>query len=433
MLWEVLYLQLLQEEYHLLPSKPGVYFFLDEKSNVLYVGKARDLKKRVSSYFQKTSGLGEKTRLLVSQIKKIKYIIVESEFESLLLEANYIKKYNPKFNSRLTDGKAYLLVKITAKESRPSVLLARRNDDAKAVFFGPYPSASDLKLVLRTVRRLFPYQSVKNHPKRICLYYHLGLCPCPPLFTSIGQEKAYKKDIKRLIMFLNGKTKDVVKELAKERNQRSKQQDFEMAKGLQKKIQAITLITAPTRKPFEYEQNPNLRLDVRRKELDDLTLHLQKNGVDILEIHKIECFDISNISGTNAVGSMVVSIDGEKESSLYRRFKIRKGQGMPNDFAMMYEVLSRRLTHEEWEYPDLIIVDGGKGQISSAKKALQEAGVSIPLVGLAKREETIITSDFKEINLPKDSGALHVVQRIRDEAHRFAITYHRKLRSNSFL
>ena len=386
-----------------MPEEPGVYFFLNQKNDVLYVGKARNIKKRVSSYFQKTSGLGEKTRLLVSNIAKIKCVFVESEFESLLLEANYIKKYSPKFNSRLTDGKAYVMVKITVKDKHPAVLLARRIDDGKAGFFGPYPSASDLKLVLRTVRRLFPYQSVKNHPKKICLYNHLGLCPCPPLFANSEQRKAYKKDIRRLIMFLNGNVKNVIKELAKERDDRSEQQDFESAKNLQKKIAAIQLITAPTRKPFEYEQNPNLRLDIRRKELDDLAVHLQKSGVPISEIHKIECYDISNISGTNAVGSMVVSIDGEKESSLYRRFKIRKGQGVPNDFAMMQEVLSRRLTHEEWEYPDVIIVDGGKGQISSALKALSDAHISIPLVGLAKREETIVTSDFKEISLPKDS------------------------------
>lgn len=334
----------------------------------------------------------------------------------------------------MADGKAYPLIRITIKNHYPKVLIARREEDPNSLYFGPYPNAGDVKLVLKTIRRIFPYQSVVNHPKRICLYHHLGLCPCPPFFDSHGFRKEYKKTIKHIIDFLEGKSKKVIKDLEKERDENSAQEKFEKSAKLQKKVDTIILVTTPTRKPFEYELNPNLRSDVRLEELKELQFHLRNAGVAVELPEKIECYDISNIQGTNAVGSLVVLINGEKDTSQYRKFKIRfTAQNKPNDFAMMYEVLSRRLKHDEWSFPDLIVVDGGKGQISSALKALSDANISIPLIGLAKREETIITPDFKEISLPKDSKALHVIQRIRDEAHRFAITYHRKLRSKRAL
>jgi excinuclease ABC subunit C len=239
----------------------------------------------------------------------------------------------------------------------------------------------------------------------------------------------YKKTIRRIITFLEGNVEKVTKELEKERDDVSKREEFEKAKQLQIKIDAIRLITHPVHTPFEYEHNPNLKTDIRRDELKELQYHLRQVGFQTDEIHRIECYDISNTQGTNATGSLVVFTDGEKDSKWYRRFKIKPETKGPNDFAMMYEVLSRRLKHTEWPLPELLIVDGGKGQISSAKKALEDSGISVPLVGLAKREEIIITSDFHEVILPKRSHALQLVMRIRDEAHRFAITYHRKLRS----
>lgn len=397
---------------------------------MVYVGKAKNLKKRVSSYFNNTHALGDKTRTLVSQVKTISVIRVESELESLLLEANLIKKYLPRYNIRLTDGKAYPLIRITIKETYPSVLLARNMDDKNSVYFGPYPSSKTVKQVLKIMRRIFPFQSTHHHDKKLCLYNHLGLCPCPPVFDSPEFRKTYKKTINYLISFLEGNTSKVIKELEKERDLESKNQEFEQAKNIQKKIEGITYITSPIHRPFEYEINPNLRVDLREKELVSLKRELEKKGVITNRLERIECYDISNTSGTHAVGSMVTVINGEKASEFYRRFKIKFVKDVPNDFAMIHEVIKRRLTHlEDWGTPDLIIVDGGKGQISSAMKALSESGVTIPLVGLAKREETIITSDFSEISLPKDSEALHLVQRIRDEAHRFAITYHKKLRS----
>ncbi|HVZ58693.1 MAG TPA: GIY-YIG nuclease family protein [Patescibacteria group bacterium] len=438
-----------------MPSKPGVYLFLDAAKQIIYVGKAKDLKARVSSYFTSPSGLGPKTRLLVAHIDKIKIVLVESELESLLLEAYYIKKYRPHFNIRLTDDKSYPLIKIPIKEDYPPVVLARRMHDPAALYFGPYPSSGAVKTVLRTLRRAFPYQSVTNHPKRICLYHHLGLCPCPPVFATKELNKQYRKNIRDIIRVLEGKSQSVMKDLTKEMDKASRDENFEVASQLKKRINALKIITEPSHKPFEYDVNPNLRSDLRFQELRGLQNALRSQGLEVGELQRIECYDISNIQGTNATGSMVVLTDGEIDKSQYRKFKIHK-DGKPNDFAMIAEVLMRRLTHTEWPTPDLIIADGGKGQLSSVLQAMDVRQKHIPLIGLAKREETIIIpttqqfydesrrttltqnkprlygnneDNFIELSLPKDSPSLHLIQRTRDEAHRFAITYHRHLRS----
>ncbi len=420
------------------------------------MGKAKDLKARVSSYFTGLSQLGPKTQALVEQIDKIKIIVVESEIESLLLEAFYIKKYRPRYNIRLTDDKSYPLIKITLHEKYPAVLFAHKMDDPKATYFGPYPSSGSVKLVLRTLRRAFPYQGVTNHPKRTCLYHHLGLCPCPPVYDTEELKKEYKKNIKNIIKVLEGKSQTVLKDLQKEMEEKSKEERFEEASLLSKKINALRFITQPSIKPFEYDVNPNLRTDLRKRELDGLREALIASGLSVSPLLRIECYDISNIQGTNATGSLVVLTEGEIDKSHYRKFKIKK-DGKPNDFAMMAEMLERRLKHSEWPQPDLIIIDGGKGQLSSVLEAMEKVTTHFPVVGLAKREETIVIptlqpffdqsrvlesaakltkhfygkneDNFREISLSKNSASLHLIQRIRNEAHRFAITYHRKLRS----
>lgn len=410
--------------------KPGVYLFLNKKGKVLYVGKAKNLKKRVSSYFANKTNLLEKTKILVSQISTIETIEVASEIEALLLEADYIKHYKPKYNARLTDGKRYPFLRITVKDQYPKVLIARNTNDKKSIYFGPFPNSGALRLVLKTIRRIFPFQSVVNHPKKICLYNHLGLCPCPGI--SLDKAKEYRKSINHIIDFLKGHTQRVLRSLEKERNTLSIQEKFEKAQALQKKIDAILYVTSPDFEKFDYKINPNLETDLRIKELLELKSCLLEHNVKINNLKRIECFDISNIGGTNATGSMVVFINGESNPSLYRRFKIRTVYGS-NDFAMMEEVLQRRMKHTEWPLPDLIVADGGKGQVSSTMNALKEQKVKIPIIGLAKREETIITSYFDEIKLSRDSEALKLIMRIRDEAHRFAVSYHRKLRSKAFI
>ena len=415
------------------------------------MGKAKNLQRRVSSYFVNYKNLLEKTRILVSQVKKIKGVIVGSEIQALLLEANYIKLYKPKYNAKLTDDKAYPLIRITIRGEYPKVLIARKTNDNKSLYFGPFPNATALRLVLKTIRRIFPFQSVINHPNKLCLYNHLGLCPCP----QVTNHKDYKKNVNHIVMFLKGNTKKVISNLEKERNILSKLEEFEKAEVLQKKIDAINYVTSAAYEKFDYKLSPNLDEDIRYKELLMLKICLLKHNVQVNNLNRIECFDVSNINGSSATGSMVVFVNGEKDSSQYRRFKIRSLE-TPNDFAMIQEVLQRRIKHHEWSMPDLIIVDGGKGQVSSAVKILKEQEINTPVIGLAKREETIIippnrhsgplrqsfseaslsrissTNQFIEISLPKDSPALHVIMRIRDEAHRFAITYHKKLRSKSF-
>lgn len=379
---------------------------------------------------------------MVSQIAKIEVTIVESEIESLLLEAFLIKKFQPKYNIKMTDGKSYPLIQVTIGDTYPSVHLARKPDDIRSAYFGPYPNSGSVKMVLRLLRRAFPYVSVRNHPKRICLYHHLGLCPCPLVFDSADNRKLYKKNVKKIIKVLEGKSQKLLIDLKRERDIFVKNEEFEEADAIQKQIEALSYITQPFHQGFEYDVNPNLRTDIRQQELDSLLHVLQANLLPVTNLKEIECYDISNIQGTNATGSMVVFVNGEKESNLYRKYKIQR-ESTPDDFASMEEVLTRRLKHTEWEYPDLIVVDGGKGQITSAMKALAKYNLRIPLIGLAKREETIIVpiviSDksqvisFEEISLSKGSPALLLLRRIRDEAHRFAVTYHRKLRSKKSL
>ncbi|OGH10141.1 MAG: hypothetical protein A2152_00775 [Candidatus Levybacteria bacterium RBG_16_35_6] len=412
-----------------MPDDPGVYLFLEKTNKVLYVGKAKNLKKRVSSYFTQKD-LGKKTTLLINQIEKIRIVPVNSEIEALLLEANLIKKHAPKFNIKLTDGKEYPLIRITVKEKCPKVLTARKIDDKDSIYFGPYPNANAMRLVLRILRRIFPYESVKNHPKKTCFYYHINLCPCSEVYGN----KEYRKDIRRIIKFLKGQTKNVISDLEKERDSESNNENYEKADQIQKRIEAINYVTSPFYKPQEYEFNANLKSDIRENEINSLRKTLNENRVYIERLSRIECFDVSNIHGNLVTGSMVVFIDGDPEKSGYRRFKVRSEiKGKPNDVQAIGEIIGRRLKHREWQKPDLIIVDGGKGQVDSALKTLSESKIKISVIGLAKREETVITPDLKEINLPRTNPGLYLIMRIRDEAHRFAITYHKKLRAKELL
>lgn len=416
-----------------LPEEPGVYEFLDKSRKVIYVGKAKNLKHRVASYFTKSYSHGEKTQQLICQIIYIRITVVDSELESLLLEAVRIKKFNPKYNSRLTDGKAYPFIRITIKEKYPKILIARKEGDKKSLYFGPYPNATSVKMVLKLMRKIFSYENVLHHGKKPCLYYHLNLCPCGEAFDSKNMRIAYKNTIKHIVQFLRGEKIKILKDLEKEREEWVKTEKFEQAGIVQKQIDQVKMITSKFHKPFEYDLNPNLREDIRKEELNDLLHHLKNVQVPTEKLTRIECYDISNTSGTNATASMVVLTNGEIDKSQYKRFRIKLNKGKSDDFAMMQEVLTRRLKHAQWPMPDLIIVDGGKGQISSAVKAIKQLGnVTIPVVGLAKREETIITEDFREISLSKSSPALKLVMRIRDEAHRFAVRYHRILRSRAF-
>lgn len=357
----------------------------------------------------------------------------------------------------MTDDKSYPYIRITIKDIYPAIYLDRRAEDSDSLYYGPFPGAGAVRMVLRTIRRIYPFITTRNHPKRTCLYNHLSLCVCPPVNDTPELRKEYKKYIRNIIRILEGESRSLMKELERERDSASKREAYEEAAVLQKRIQALSSITEPFRKPIEYDVNPNLREDIRQQEQNGLQHILLENGLQVDSLNRIECYDISNIQGTNATGSLVVLTHGEIDKSQYRRFKIKK-DGKPNDFAMMEEMLTRRLKHDEWEKPGLIVVDGGKGQLTSALKAMETAGVAYPVVGLAKREETIIIpttqiffdqakrvekqvkpfnlygnneDNFIEVSLPKANPSLQLIMRIRNEAHRFAITYHRKLRSRA--
>lgn len=396
------------------------------------MGKAKNLKARVASYFQNIKVFGVKTKKLITKIARIEHTIVESEIEALLLEAKIIKKHIPPYNVRWTDGKSYPFIRITVKQAYPAVLTARRTDDAKSTYFGPYPNISAMRLVLRSLRRIFPFHSTFNHPKAYCLYHHLGLCPCANVNGSEKEKREYRKNIYKITQFLDGKVAKVKKDLEKERNEYSKKEDFENSAKIQNALNAIELVTQPVTLPFEYEVNPNLVSDKREQELRSLVKILRSAGVPAQTLQRIECYDIANIQGSNPVGSLVVFTNGEKDSKWYRKFKIRIIKG-PNDVLMMQHIIFRRLKHTEWPMPDLIIVDGGKAQVGAAAKAIGKSGKKILYVGLAKREEIIVTPDLKEVRLLKSEPALHLVQRIRNEAHRFATNYHKNLRSKTFL
>lgn len=239
--------------------------------------------------------------------------------------------------------------------------------------------------------------------------------------------KEYLKSINHIIDFLNGKIKKVINDLKRDRDKASNDLEFERANSIQEKIDAIIISTDPATRLFEKNIDPNLEKDKAFKSINKLLSEFRNHNIPIKDLRRIECYDISNISGQFATGSMAVFANGEKNTSLYRKFKIRFNS-KPDDFAMLKEMVARRLTHKEWQIPSLIVVDGGKGQVSVIAKLLKDLKLNIPLIGLAKREEEIVTSNLNLVKISKNSPALHLLMRIRDEAHRFALSYHRKLR-----
>ncbi len=408
-----------------LPDSAGVYLFKNKNDKVLYVGKAINLKSRVSSYFAKNVVSG-KVYLLSREVDFIDHIKVASEIEALLLEANLIKKYQPFYNQQLKDDKDYLYIIIT-NEDYPRVTTGRKRDLHRAkVYFGPFPSANAARGTLKTVRRVFPFRTSCKPNTRACLAAHLGLCPGVCAGTTSKGE--YQKILRKLISFLKGNTGEIVGDLEKDMRLAAKNLEFEQAASIRAKIEAISKTTRPIETVERYLEGPQILESYYEKQIEDLrvALNLPK------KLERIECYDISNFSGTNATGSMVVLSNGQISKDDYRRFKIKTVKG-PNDFASMREVLSRRF-HNDWPHPDLLIVDGGRGQLGVAHEVLAELKLDIPHIGLAKKLEEIYQPGVKlTLRLPKSSPALQLVQRIRDESHRFAITYHRYLRSKAFL
>lgn len=414
----------LKKQIAALPKEPGIYQFYDEKYQLLYVGKSVSLRNRVSSYFT-AKNLGPKTSQLVSKIANIKYIQVFSEFEALLLEAKLIRKYMPFYNSAARDDKSPIYIKITS-DSIPLITLTRKEKPERGtVLYGPFPSTKIAKNILKLIRRIFPYCQHKN-AKKPCLYVHLGLCPFP--YAGDEAKEDYLKNVAKIKRLLAADSKTLIRQLLSEMTTAAKYQKFEEAQVTKKQLEQLSYLTTTYHNPDEFLKSPNL--------VDDLTIARLEELKKVLKLPKIprriECYDISNIQGKSGAGSMVVFTGGKKDKSQYRRFKI-KLLDTPNDYFMHQEVMTRRLKND-WPKPDLFIIDGGRGQLTAVAKVLQKFNLDIPIVGLAKRLEEIYTLNVQTpISLPKENKARQLVQEIRDEAHRFAITYHKLLRSKQFL
>lgn len=407
-----------------LPNSPGIYKFYDENGNLLYVGKSISIKKRVSSYFSQKN-LGPKTSLLVKKIKTIKFIKVFSEFEALLLESELIRTNQPFFNAIAKDDKSPLYIKITGGQI-PLVSLTRKVKPQKGEFLkGPFPSAKVARSILKNIRKIFPYCHHKN-PKKPCLYVHLGLCPYP--YEGIQVKENYKKEIQRIKKLIRGNTKSLKNDLILEMKAFSNIQQFEKAAKVKKQIENLNYLTTASHQPQEFLQRPTLVDDLKMAKLKDFQKVLSLKRLP----KRIECYDISNISGKLATGSMVVFTNGSPDKSQYRKFRI-KFSNTPNDYIMHQEVLTRRIKNN-WPKPDVIIVDGGRGQLNADLEIVNKYNFPTIVISLSKRLEEIYTSDLDQpIRLPKESQARQLAQAIRDEAHRFALHYHRKLRSKNFI
>lgn len=530
-----------------LPDFPGVYLMKDDLGEVIYVGKALSLRKRVRQYFQSPKNLTPKTKTLVRHIEDLEYIITDTEVDALVLEANLIKKYRPRYNVRLKDDKRYPYVKVTINSKYPRIFLTRRRLMDGALYFGPYTNAGAIRKTLDIISQVFRIrrcrQPLNEKKARPCLDYHIKRCfaPCAGKIS----EKEYMENVHEAIKLLKGETSGLVKELEERMQDLASKQEYEAAAQVRDQLEAIKVLSQqqiatsgtddrdviaavqdddtvyiqifyvrhgnmvgradlamnsaegtalsyvvsqfikqyyldspiPTeilvqeeipdhdliaswlkqRSGREVHINVPLRGD-KKKMLDmalrnaEMTMRANqlkaavasesmeslKDLQSLLSLPSvplyIEGFDISNISGTDAVGSMVVFENGKPSNSKYRQHNIKTVEGI-DDFAMMGEVVRRRysrLKDEKMPYPDLILIDGGPGQLSSAKASLDELGLSIPIIGLAKRFEHIITTKKgpgEVIVLPHSSPALKILMHVRDEAHRFAVSSHRRRRS----
>lgn len=422
----------LQSRLKELPTNPGVYLYKDATGQIIYVGKASILKRRVRSYFTKKH-TDIKTPILVQNIAGIDWIVTESEVEALFLEAELIKRYKPLYNMRDKDDKNFTYVKVTAQEDFPRVTVVRRPADDKAKYYGPFVSSGMVRQALRYLRRIFPYFSDSQMVQSSALEYQIGVAPNPSISRT-----DYRTNIRRLCLVLEGKSTKLVYELEKAMAAAARTQNYELAASLRDQYMALKGLSRKS--IFGSQEEFDITMD---QALMGLAERLGLSTVP----RRIECYDISNFQGGDAVSSMVVFVNGTPAQREYRKFKMRsKG---PNDFAMMAETMRRRFSgrHTDWATPQLIIIDGGKGQLAAATAVLDELKVRVPAVGLAKRHEEIVQrasdistvakvptgelredGEFRVIALNHTSKTLQLLQRIRDEAHRFAITYHTSVR-----
>ena len=383
-----------------LPDLPGVYFFLGKKGKILYIGKATNLKDRVKSYMSKTvfDTRGPLIAKMLEEAKKIEFIETNSVLEALLLEASEIKKHQPIYNSKEKDDKSYNYVTFT-KDDFPKVLITRGSGT-----YGPFPHGGELKEALKIIRKIFPYRDkCKLGQSKLCFNAQIYLCPG----VCVGQisKKEYQKSIKHLTLFFEAKKSKLIKSLEKEMKMFAGKHEFEEAEKIKRKIFALGHIQD---------------VALLKHDLEASTRNLEAN-------FRIEAYDTAHISGTHTVGVMTVVENSELNKNQYRKFKIQLDGN--DDIANLKEILTRRFAHLEWKFPNLIVVDGGRGQINVTKEVLRKAGLDIDVVSVVKDDK----HKAREILGNGQSRALTKSILLANlEAHRFAIQYHRKLRGKGF-
>ena len=420
-----------KEKVRQLPDKPGVYLMKDRLGRIIYVGKANSLKKRVSSYFQagRARGLHPKIRALIEMIADFDTIEVKSEPEALLLEGKLIKQWRPRYNTENTDDKRFLLVRVDLGEKLPRFRLTRIRKDDRSRYFGPFAHSGLLRKTLAQMRRKFGVLLTDGTPQ-------LQADGTYQLYDDVRQEiyqtpntttpEEYKRRVELACEFLEGKSREWLESLRGEMTKAAERLDFEKAAELRDIVFALDKTLAKTRR-FEREDLSPLRSDAGA--LKELGEALGLPGPPRV----MECFDISHISGTFVVASLVRFTDGKPDKDNYRRFQIKSFIGN-DDFRAMEEVVGRRyrrLQEEGRPFPDLVVIDGGRGQVAAALKAFIALDLQPPpLIGLAKKQETVIFPDERApLNLPLHHAGLQALQRLRDEAHRFANSYNAKLRT----
>lgn len=408
----------LKNKIAVLPESSGVYVFKDNQGRIIYIGKAKSLKKRVQSYFNRF--LSTKTQALVAKIADIKYTITPCEAQAELLEASLIKDWQPYYNISLKDDKSFPLIKISDEEFACISICRRKKQkgDDKSLYFGPYTDAASLSHAFKVIRRLFGFRSCKRLPKESCLYFRLKLCPAP----CIGNinVKEYRELINQIKMFLESRYEELLNELAKRMKGAGLMKQFEEAAKIRDQINALSV----------FSQGKGERINFT--ELEDL-----KNLLGVKRIPKrIEAFDISNIFGKEATGAMVSFYKGLPDKDNYRRFRIKMVTQI-DDYSMIREVVARRylrLKEANLSLPDLILIDGGRQHLLAAQAEVKKLGLQVPLVSIAKEKENIyVENRVHPIKLDSDTPALNLIRRVRDEAHRFAVAYHHILRRKKII
>lgn len=405
-----------------LPLTPGVYLMKDVKGEILYIGKAKALRKRVRSYLTNRGGL-PKITILMAQVRDIDRIETPTEVDALLLEAQLIRRYQPKYNQELKDDKSYPLLKIT-REQFPRLCITRQRSERGAIYYGPYTDSKLLRQAIDLINSLFPIRKCLTLPKCACLYYHIGQCIAPCIKPEM--KARYDNLIGEIKRFLGGGKKSFMEYLTERMKQASGELKFEDAQFFKEQIEALGKLQRKRFRPRHPEAGVGLSASLELRQI------LKMERVPA----KIVCFDVSNIQGDEAVASKVSFYRELPDKWGYRRYKIKSVIAI-NDYAMIAEALTRMLRGikdgRESFIPDLIMIDGGRGHLNTAAKVLRkEAMEGMELISIAKRFEKIHSSKIQgEIILAADSPALHLLQKVRDEAHRFAIGYHRLLKQKS--